>query len=659
MRAASIGEDVSNEAKKTQRPDRKRPYLKRRYVLLILLLAFGLRIWSMQSRTSWSLEDHEPSNAAPGTAIPRDIRHVVLISIDTLRADHMGCYGYSRKTTPNIDALAAESTLFNHAIAPIATTLSSHCTMMTGTTPLHHRVHGNVGYQLDESQITLAELLRDDDFETAGFVGAYVIDSVFGLAQGFDTYDDNLDASHEQPYLNERSAGQTTDLANAWLTKHSRDKFFLFIHYYDPHAPHVSHGAHGFPSLPMIAFRQVDFYDSEIAYTDQHVGMVIEHLKRLDLYDSTLLIVTGDHGESFGEHSESGHGFFIYHSTVHVPLIIKAPGQSTARTINNVVGLIDIVQTVCSLTGVEAPDNVQGMDLSNYLQGIPPPEEDRYLFSESMQPTTVGAASLTSLTTNRWKYIHSVRPELYDLLKDPRETENLVDKAPREAQPIRDELLEILAQYDEEGLVTGAKPMSDQTLARLRSLGYVGGLETGPGDIQDDQKEAKDLIGAWVMRDRIAKLVNEKKFDEAKKRSLELLEQYPGLRESFVHEFLASQAREEGDYDSAMSYLDQLLAFGYDPDKVHISYGEVLSILGRYKEAIEHLEASIALQPDAPYAYMSLAGTFAAADRFPEAVRTTEKALELATSNQDRKLVAELESRLRAYKAGRTAREAP
>jgi arylsulfatase A-like enzyme/Tfp pilus assembly protein PilF len=574
----------------------------------------------------------------------------------------MGPYGYSRDTTPNIDALAAEGTLFNHAISPVGTTLPSHCTIMTGITPLHHRVHANVGYQLDESQTTLAELLRDDGFETAAFIGAYVLDSVFGLAQGFDTYDDNLDASHEQAYLNERSAAQTTDLANAWLTKHRRDKFFLFIHYYDPHDPYVSHKARRFPSLPMISFRHADFYDSEIAYTDQHVGMVIEHLKRLGLYDSTLLIVTGDHGESFGEHSEPGHGFFIYHSTVHVPLIIKAPGQSSERTINNVVGLIDIVQTVCSLTGVEAPDNVQGMDLSNYLRGIPPPEEDRYLFSESMQPTTVGAAPLTSLTTNRWKYIHSVRPELYDLLKDPRETENLVDKAPREAQPIKDELLEILAQYDEEGLVTGAKPMSDQTLARLRSLGYVGGVETESVSIHDDQKEAKDLVGAWVERNKIADLIAEKKFDEAKKRSLELLEQYPGLRESSVHEFLASQARKEGDYDSAMSHLDRLLAFDYNPYKVHISYGEVLSIVGRYKEAIEHLEASIALEPDAPYAYMSLATTFAAAERFPEAVRTTEKALELATSKpRDRSSAAHapsssVSSRNREGRAGADGR---
>jgi arylsulfatase A-like enzyme len=456
--------------------------------------------------------------------------------------------------------------LFNHAISPVPTTLPSHVTMLTGTTPLDHRIHGNVGYRLDESRITLAELLRRNGFVTAAFVGAYVLDSQFGLGQGFDTYDDDVEAVHDNAYHDECSAAQTTALANAWLADHRHEKFFLFLRYFDPHGPYELHEGHEFPSLPLLSFPR-DSYDSEIAYTDHHVGLVIDQLKRLGLYDSTLLIVTGDHGEGHDDHSEDRHGFFVYHSTIHVPFIIKSPGRSIARKINDAVGLVDIVPTVCALTGIAIPDHMQGRDLSAFLEGAPPPEASRYLFSETLQPTSFGAAPLIALTTNRWKYIHSVRPELYDLLEDLHETRNLIDEAPREAEPIRDVLLEMLARHDEAGETAHTSTLDEETLDRLRSLGCVGLFTDESVQIQTGQQDTKDLIGAWSARNEITTLVSRGELDEARKLSLELLERHPQIEEPFVIEFLASLAMKEGDHASAIRYLDRLLALDYAPTK--------------------------------------------------------------------------------------------
>jgi arylsulfatase A-like enzyme len=618
-------------------------------VLLIAAVGVGLKILWMQPHTRWSLEDGTHDAAPAAVAISRDVRHVVLISIDTLRADHLGCYGYSSDTSPNIDALAGEGTLFNHAISPVPTTLPAHATMLTGTTPLHHGVHSNVGYRLAASQVTLAELLRQNGFETAAFIGAYVLDSQFGIAQGFDTYDDDLDTVDDNVYHNDRSADRTTALAKAWLADRRDEKFFLFIHYYEPHNPYELHTDHEFPSLPLLSFPE-DSYDSEIGYTDHHVGLLIDQLKRLGLYDSTLLIVTGDHGEGHGDHSEDRHGFFIYHSTIHVPLVIKAPGQSVARRVQDAVGLVDILPTICSLTGIEIPDHVQGTDLSAYLEGASPPGEGRYLFSESMQPTEFGAAPLMSLTSDRWKYIHSVRPEFYDLRNDPRETENLIDEAPRDLEPLRDKLLGMLASREEAGATAGVSSVDEETRERLRSLGYIGFIANESVNIQPGQEDAKDWIDAWSARDELSTLVTAGEIDEARKLSLELLEQYPDIRVPFALEALGALAIEEGDYAAAMEYLDRLLALDHAPYKVHISYAAVLTELGEYAAAIGHLKKALDIDPDSHYAYISLADTFAAAGQFRRAAATMRKALELEVVAEDPKLTREIKQRLRAYR---------
>ena len=235
-----------------------------------------------------------------------NIRNVLLISIDTCRADHLSCYGYPRQTTPNIDALAAQGALFENTIAPVPITLPAHSSMLTGTIPPYHGVHDNGEYQLDQSNVTLAEILKQSGFTTGGIISAFVLDSAFGIDQGFDTYNDRFEKERRTVGdISERIGAEASRFAITWLQQHKDEKFFLFLHYFDPHADYL-------PPEPFASKFARNPYAGEIAYTDHCIGLVLNKLKELQLYDSTLIIITGDHGEMRHEHGESTHSYFIY-----------------------------------------------------------------------------------------------------------------------------------------------------------------------------------------------------------------------------------------------------------------------------------------------------------------------------------------------------------
>ena len=292
---------------------------------------------------------------------PPEINRVLLISIDTCRADRINCYGYPRPTSPHIDAVAREGSLFTNAISPVPMTLPSHSTMLTGTIPPYHGVHDNLMYGLGQDNVTLAQILKDQgfatEFATGAVVGTFVLDAQFGLDRGFDSYDDQFKSYDTAIKLTERQGSDVSRLAIEWLEKHKEDKFFLFAHYYDPHAPYA-------PPDPFASRFADDLYAGEIAYTDDCVGLVLQKLKDLGLYDSTLVVITADHGELLGEHGEATHSFFIYQNALRVPLIVKLPHspsddeasrQDEPRRIDSVAGLVDIVLTICGLMGIDSP----------------------------------------------------------------------------------------------------------------------------------------------------------------------------------------------------------------------------------------------------------------------------------------------------------------
>ena len=285
--------------------------------------------------------------------------NVVFITIDTLRADHLGCYGYKQIHTPNIDALAAHSARFEHAYTPVPVTLPAHTAIFTGTYPMLSGMHDFSGNKLNPSQPTLASVLKEHGYATAAVIGSAVLDSRFGLNKGFDFYYDHFDFNRlQESNLEEmeRPGNLVADVALDWLGKNYKSSFFLWMHLYDPHYPYR-------PPAPYSEQYKDRPYDGEIAFADSQVGRLITFLKSKGLYENTLIVLTGDHGESLGEHGEKFHGFFVYNATLHVPVIIHLPGSDAPKTIPELVSLTDLMPTVLQALKVDVPPQVQGQSL--------------------------------------------------------------------------------------------------------------------------------------------------------------------------------------------------------------------------------------------------------------------------------------------------------
>ncbi|MHC4389458.1 MAG: sulfatase, partial [Planctomycetota bacterium] len=321
--------------------NRKKPLPHRRGMLLgLLLVAVVAAVWFFRGSTV-SLE--KP-------------RRVILISIDTCRADYLSCYGFGRETTPNIDAIAKEGIVFKNAIAPIPLTLPAHCSMFTGTYPLYHGVHDNLGNILAEFNTTIAEILRTRGYSTAAIVSSFVLDKKFGTNQGFDSYNDTFVQPIGPQDSLQRRGEEASRFACSYLEQNRDDPFFLFLHYFDAHDDYI-------PPEPFASEYADDPYAGEIAYTDHCIAQVIDKLKSLDLYDSSLIIIVGDHGEALGDHGEAYHGYYIYQSTVRVPFIIRPPKCRKPKAVDNIVSLVDVVPTILAYLGIEVPPHVQGQDL--------------------------------------------------------------------------------------------------------------------------------------------------------------------------------------------------------------------------------------------------------------------------------------------------------
>ncbi|MGB5815806.1 MAG: sulfatase-like hydrolase/transferase, partial [Thermoanaerobaculia bacterium] len=331
---------------------------------------------------------------ALGDLAPAEI-NVILVTIDTLRADRLSSYGNPVPLTPNIDAIAGEGTRFTNAASTVPFTLPSHSSIMTGTYPPYHGVRENVGYTLDDSIPTLAEWLGDRGYTTAGFVSAFVLDSRWGIARGFDTYHDDFDLDEMKGNLAsvQRDGRESIAEALRWLDGEPKSPFLLWLHLFDPHDPYT-------PPEPFRSQYPRRPYDAEVAYTDSLIGELRLSLEERGLLDSSLLVLTGDHGEGLGNHKEGFHGFFVYDSTVHVPLIIRLPeGRLGGQVVEEVVSHVDLLPTILDATGQEIPSGVQGSSLLPLLLSM---EEtgDRAVYTESLYPLLhYGWSPLRSIRT--------------------------------------------------------------------------------------------------------------------------------------------------------------------------------------------------------------------------------------------------------------------
>ena len=529
------------------------------------------------------------------------IRNVLLISIDTLRADHLSAAGFPRPTTPNIDAVAREGVLFNNAHTPVPMTLPAHVSMLTGTLPPTHGLRDNLQNRLPEASLTLAEMLKPRGFVTGAIVSSFVLDRRFGVSQGFDTYEDHIEGAHKIGDLNERKGNDTSRLAVEWLDGHKDKAFFLWVHFYDPHEPYE-------PPEPFATEWKGHPYQGEVAFADHCVGQVMEKLRQLGLYQETLIVIVGDHGEMLGEHGELNHGFFIYEGALRVPLVVRVPGASgTPRQVDLPVSLIDLVPTVVSQVGAEIPKTVQGVDLSPWLAGRGAGGGGRPLYAETVTATRYyGGNSLLGVIVSGWKYIETTRPELYDLKSDPAEAVNLLEREPARSEALGRSLVSILTAA---GRAPGPAPESagldEASRQRLAALGYLGhGGDTATNGFDRSKEDPKDLISFFRKDQRLSNLVDDKKYAEARALCVEMLRERPGFAD--CHLQMSRIAQTDGEPEAALIAARKAVAVGPKNERAHLQLAGLLRARGDLDGAIAHYRLALEIQPDTPDTRMLL-----------------------------------------------------
>ncbi|HNQ79996.1 MAG: sulfatase-like hydrolase/transferase [Acidobacteriota bacterium] len=452
--------------------------------------------------------------------------NVLLVTMDTTRADRLGCYGYAKALTPRLDALASAGVRFDRAYAQAPLTLPSHCSLMTGTVPAYHRVHNNGFYYLDPRRTTLAEILKKDGYATAAFVSSFTVDSRFGLDQGFDVYDDDFQEGEIlKSFRSERTADKVYESFARWLDENAGRKFFCWLHFFDPHLPYQ-------PPSDFRHPRSDSPYDAEIAYMDEFIGKSIDALRRNGVLGRTLIVLCGDHGEGLGERKEIDHGLFLYDNTVRVPLIMYWENRlPQGRVVSSRVRLIDLVPTILTLAGLAPPKESQGKNLVPLMKGKKGIDLPVYL--ESYYPReNYGWSEITGLVDGDWKYLQSPKPELFNLALDPREKRNVLLQEPGIARDMRKKLQESAEKLSSEK-DGGKRRLSPEEEERLRSLGYLG--RPSDGRSEKALPDPKDKIEDYLLYFRGNLHETRGEYSEAEKCYREFLRLNPDVPGNFVN----------------------------------------------------------------------------------------------------------------------------
>ncbi len=504
---------------------------------------------------------------------------IVLVSIDTLRADRLPAYGYRKVATPALDALAADGVLFEHAYAHSPQTLPSHVSIFSGRLPFEHGVRDNIGFAVKADERLLSERLRERGYHTAGVVSAYVLRKEVGLDRGFDLYDSELPiASPELSFGQvQRDGAESLARAERWLAEQTGPRVFLFLHLYEPHTPYA----------PPARFRQYEPYDGEIAYADELVGRLVGFLKEKSLYDSATLIVLSDHGEGLGDHGEQEHGVFLYSETTRVPLIVKMPdGRGRGRRVDTPVQHIDLVPTILDLAGIPRPADLQGRALTPLLLGEGGSIPEQGVYAEALYPRYhFGWSELYSLTDARYRFIQAPRPELYDLTQDAGERRNLADQRASTSFAMRGALDRLLSGR----AIDTPSRATEEERERLQALGYVGTqaavLPTTPGESLPDPKDRVDTLRRYR---QAVNLAGERRFREAAALFEEILVENPAMKD--VWHQLANVSTRAGDMDAALRAYRRLVELDPGDPNALLGAGAVHLKLHQLDQAAAHAE---------------------------------------------------------------------
>ena len=551
--------------------------------------------------------------------------NLLLITMDTTRADHLGAYGDSNAATPNLDRLASEGALADHAIAVAPVTLPAHVSILTGLYPPRHGVRDNADFRLPESETTLAEHLKAQGYGTAAVVGAFVLAGELGLSQGFDRYDDpkptasatSVGAAIRYRPLVERRAGDVTDAALTALDRLAGKPFFLWVHYYDPHAEYE-------PPVPWSERFASRLYDGEIAYMDSEIGRLLDMLRSRGILDTTLVLAIADHGESLGEHGEETHGLFVYDATVSVPLLARFPERVPAGTrYEGLVSQVDLVPTALDLMGLPPLRGVQGHSVADGLSGKGRAEREP-VYAEAIYPDRIyGWAPLLSLRSLDRKFIEAPEPELYDLADDPPETRNLAASRPEEAADWKRRLLAAVQGFGGPDPSAEAAATAEQK-AVLESLGYLTPTHGGAG--RTTKPDPKRLAAVHNTILRAKSLVASGKREEVEGLLREALRADP--ENPAARALLGTVEFTSGRTATGIASLEASARAAPAVYETQWNLANALHLAGRHADAERAYLAAIALQPGSGEAYFGLGNVHMAMKRPADAIAAYRGAME-------------------------------
>ena len=552
--------------------------------------------------------------------------NVVLITLDTTRADHLGAYGYQGGLTKAFDEFAKRGVIFDRAYAPTPLTLPSHATMLTGLYPPEHGLRMNGVGRLDNRIPLLTEILKKQGYATGAFIAAAVLGAQYGLDRGFDTYDDQLPNKKGGNHFGEprRDGKEILDSALAWLRQPRSRPFFCWIHLYDAHGPYDAR-----PDIFGQTFSNRP-YDAGIAREVQQIERLTAYLKEQQLDAKTLVVIVADHGEGLDEHLESEHGMLVYNTTLHVPFAIVAPRDCQPATrVADVVSLVDLTPTVLDLLNIPALKQTSGQSLRPALNGQP--IESRSCYAETYVPFNYSHWSpLQAIISDRWKYIQTSRPELYDLATDPGELTNLAASNREQCEQMRN-LLEILQESFVPATAQNLK-LSEKDLAHLKALGYVsGGGSVGDSHVPKDAEalpDVKDMLPSLVKFDKARHLSMQGKVDDA----ITVLHGIPQITKDFsiAGVLLGECLAQAGRMEEAVSTYHSVLTERPDFVGAHFSLGRVLSGQGRFEEAVTQFREFLKQNKDAANGYFELGQALANLQKYDEAIAAYREALRIA-----------------------------
>ncbi len=572
--------------------------------------------------------------------------NLIIIIVDTLRADHLGCYGYSKISTEHIDRIAEEGLLFSEAVCQVPLTFPSHCSIFTGRHPTAHGVRHNGLFKLKQDEITFAEVLKENGFETGAFIASYVLNSGFGLEQGFDQYYDiraNLKGVSEQKSMQEiRSPERVAEEVNAdffkWIGRMKGKRFFAWVHYYDPHYPYSP------PDNTGKKIEGDDPYDREISYADQCIGDLMKKLRDLNVLDRSILLFASDHGEALGEHSELAHGIFVYDCSVRIPLILRAPWiVKGGERFDGLFETVDIMPTLLGLLNIEIPSSVQGRNFAPEIESGKMHQGKAESYAETYMPTfEYGWSELKSIRRNGKKYIEAPIPELYDLEADPAELKNLYDASDEECSEMKQGLAALISKISsEESEPFEIQKIDDESARALKSLGYLSGDYFKSGRMKSGiaRADPKLTIEEENIITNGKNLLGKGRFDEAIDAFHRVLQRNPKNYQARI--FLIKVLLAKEDYERAFEEAENTVKIAELDDTAFVALGsELWNMYGHILErrnddagAINAYRKGFEINPNHEIAFTFPANFYIARKEFDAALYFVQKALEENANN--------------------------